>query len=118
LKALLGLGDLMTNVNMENRGQVANLPDRCVVETNALFSRDQVCPLSAGSLPAGLAALIQRHICNQEMIIEAALHQDKNLAFQAVFSDPSVHLPIDTSWDMFNELLHAGQEFLPGWVLD
>ena len=29
LKALLGLGDLVTNVNFENTGQIANLPVQC-----------------------------------------------------------------------------------------
>jgi len=118
IKALVGLGDLITNVNMENRGQIANLPAGCVVETNAHFSRDQVCPLSAGELPAGVASLIGRHVANQEMIIKAALHKDKELAFQAIFNDPSSDLPIDAAWEMFDCLLHAGQAYLPGWTLE
>jgi alpha-galactosidase len=48
IKALLGLGDIVTNVNAENQGQVANLPLRAVVETNACLSRDEVRPLAAG----------------------------------------------------------------------
>ena len=104
VRALLGLGDFVTNVNVFNQGQIANLPADVVVETNALFSRDRVQPLAAGSLPPGVHALISRHVANQEMIIEAALTQNKDLAFQAVFNDPTTNLPIDQAWQMFEEM--------------
>jgi alpha-galactosidase len=108
IKALLGLGDLVTNINMENVGQVSNLPLHAVVETNAHFSRDHVTPLSAGALPAGIAPLINQHSANQEIIIEAALTGNTDLAFQAFFNDPSNHLPLGDCWELFNKLLHAG----------
>ncbi len=104
VRALVGLGDFVTNVNMANRGQIANLPLDAVVETNAYFGRDRVQPLVAGVLPAGVHALVARHVANQEMIIEAALKRDLDLAFQAVFNDPTTNLPIDKAWEMFNEI--------------
>jgi len=104
IRALLGLEDFVTNVNMENLGQIPNLPLHSVVETNAFFSRNQVTPLAAGALVPGVQALVSRHIANQEMVIEAALKRDKNLAFQAVFNDPTTNLPIDKAWEMFNEI--------------
>ena len=107
IKALLGLGDLITNVNVENHGQIANLQQGVVVETNALFTRGEVRPLAAGSLPAGLAPLIQQHIADQELIIESALTGDKDLAFQAVYNDPANSLTLDQTWEMFNEMLAA-----------
>jgi alpha-galactosidase len=116
IKALLGLGDTVTNVNLENQGQVANLPLRAVVETNARFSRDEVRPLAAGALPPGLQSLMARHVSNQEMIIEAALTRDRELAFQAVLNDPTNCLPIDETWEMFNQMLQASRDFLPGWA--
>jgi galacturan 1,4-alpha-galacturonidase len=115
IKALLGLGELITNVNVENQGQIPNLPLRAVVETNAHFSRDEVRPISAGALPTGVQALIVRHVTNQELIIEAALTRDKDLAFQAVFNDLTNGLPLDEAWEMFNRLLQVSHEFLPGW---
>jgi alpha-galactosidase/6-phospho-beta-glucosidase family protein len=117
IQALLGLGDIVTNVNTENTGQVANLPLGAVVETNAHFSRNQVRPLAAGSLPLGLQPLIYRHVCNQELIVEAALTRNRDLAFQAVYNDPASGLPLDEAWEMFNAMLRASQEFLPGWNL-
>ena len=41
---------------------------------------------------------------HEEMIIEAALKRDQDLAFQAVFNDPTTRLPIDKAWAMFNEI--------------
>lgn len=104
IRALFGMEEFVTNVNMENQGQIGNLPLHAVVETNAHFSRNQVRPLMAGMLPPGVHAMVSRHVENQEAIIEAALRRDKDLAFQAIFNDPTTNLPIDRAWDMFNEI--------------
>ena len=104
LRALVGLGDIVTNVNLPNVGQVANLPLGAVVETNARFSRDAVQPLAAGSLPPGVHSLVARHVANQEMIVAGALARDKELIFQAIFADPTTNLPIDQAWRMFEEI--------------
>ena len=116
LRALLGLQDLVTNVNLENTGQIANAPLRAVVETNAIFSRDAIRPLAAGSLPAGVAPLINRHIANQEMIVEAALSSNIELAFQAIYNDPTNSLPLDECWQLFNQLLQANHELMPAFT--
>lgn len=115
IKALVGLGNLVTNVNVENQGQIPNLPLGAVVETNALFSRDEVRPLNAGALAPGLQPLLARHVSNQELIVEAALTCDRELAFQAVYNDPTNRLPLDESWTMFKRMLDASRPFLPGW---
>lgn len=112
--ALLGLGDMMTNCNLPNEGQIANLPLGAVVETNAYFARDSLRPIVAGALPPGVLNLVEPHVRNQEMIVEAALTHDADLAFQAVFSDPLTHLPIDRAWAMFREMLEANKPYLPG----
>jgi galacturan 1,4-alpha-galacturonidase len=118
IKALLGLGDFTTNVNVENHGQIPNLPLGVVVETNARFSRDTVTPLVAGELPLGLHSLVAQHIANQEMIVQAALTRDRDLAFQAVFNDPTNRLPLDETCQMFNEMLRASRDALPGWEIE
>ncbi|RPI92402.1 MAG: hypothetical protein EHM40_13105 [Chloroflexi bacterium] len=63
IRALLGLGDLVTNVNMENAGQISNAPLHAVVETNAYFSRAGVRPLSAGGVPGRARAAHQSTHC-------------------------------------------------------
>jgi alpha-galactosidase len=117
IRALVGLGDLVTNVNMENLGQISNLPLHAVVETNAYFSRSDVRPLRAGMLPAGLVPLINQHVANQELIVEAALTQNTDLAFQVFFNDPTNPLPIDTAWEFFNRMLQVNHEYLPAMAV-
>jgi alpha-galactosidase/6-phospho-beta-glucosidase family protein len=64
-------------------------------------------------LPAGIAALINQHSANQELIIEAGLTGNTDLAFQAFFNDPSNHLPLDDSWELFKKMLQLNREYLP-----
>ena len=116
LRALLGMQDLVTNVNLENIGQIANAPLHAVVETNAIFSHDAIRPLAAGSLPESLAPLINRHIANQEMIVGAALSANSDLTFQAIYNDPTNSLPLDESWQFFNQLMQANCETLPAFA--
>jgi galacturan 1,4-alpha-galacturonidase len=109
LCALLGMGGIVTNLNLENSGQIPNLPLHAVVETNAHIDAGRALPIVAGSLPPGLQPLIARHVANQELIVEAALTSNADLAFQAIYSDPTVNLPIDVAWGLFNDIgLPAG----------
>ncbi len=117
IKAIVGLGELNSNVNLSNRGQIANLPLGAVVETNAHFGRDEVRPLDAGSLPPGLATLIARHCADQEMVVDAALTKKPELAFQAVYGDPTNILDVDAAWEMFRRMIALNRVFLPGWKL-
>ena len=92
IKALVGLGDFVTNVNIPNVGQVPNNPLHAVVETNAYFSGDSVRPVFAGNVPNGINALVMRIIEEQEMVVEAALTGNYELAFTAFRNNPNVPL--------------------------
>lgn len=116
MAALLGIRDLRTNVNLPNIGQTEGLPRDAVVETNAWFTRDSVKPEISGRLPPGVEALTARIVACQEMIVEAGLTGNKELAFQAFLNDPLMSLTTDKARRMFNEMLRATREFLPkGW---
>ncbi len=90
LKALLGLGDIVTNVNLPNHGQMPDLPLDSVVETNAYFSKDSVQPVLAKGLPNPIRNLTLRHLLNQDGILEAALDRDLGKAFLIFQNDPQV----------------------------
>lgn len=91
LKALCGLKRVVSNVNIPNTyGQIQNLPKNAVVETNALFERDAVRPIYAGSIAEPILNLMTPHIHNHELILEAALTFDKDLVYQAFANDPLV----------------------------
>ncbi|WP_085522986.1 family 4 glycosyl hydrolase [Tuberibacillus sp. Marseille-P3662] len=115
LKALLGLGDLITNVNLPNTGQMPDLPHGSVVETNALFSYDSVRPLVAGKLPKPINNMVAHHVENQAITLEAGLKKDKKLGFQAFVQDPLVDLAPEQAEELFENMLINTSDYLPGW---
>ena len=91
IRALCGLERLISNVNIPNFAlQIPELPARTVVETNALFERDAIRPVFAGSLTEELQGLLRPHVENQDRILRAALTGDRELLYQAFFADPLV----------------------------
>ena len=117
IKALLGLGDLVSNVNMPNQGQVPDLPFGAVVETNAFFSRDRIDPLFAGEMPRAILPLITRHVLNQENTLAAALNCDRKLGFITFMNDPQLSsVPPEAGEKLFSDMLENQRAWLPeGW---
>ena len=115
IKALLGLGDLVSNVNMPNRGQVPDLPFGAVVETNAFFSRDRIDPLFAGETPRSILPLITRHVLNQENTLTAALTCDRKLGFTTFMNDPQLAAVSPAEGKkLFDDMLENQRPYLPG----
>jgi len=113
MKAILGLDTLVTNVNLPNMGQIPNLPMGAIVETNAVFTHDDVRPVYAGKLPSDLASIMTRHISNQELIVKAALEKDLNLAKRAFLNDPAVErLPQNKAEQLFDEMINNTKKYL------
>ena len=117
LKALLGLGDLVSNVNLPNRGQIPNLPLGSVVETNALFGLNRIEPVFAGPLPGNLLPLVARHVHNQENTLAAALACDRRLGFTTFMNDPQLAgVRAGDGQKLFDDMLENQREYLPkGW---
>ena len=114
LKAVLGLGDLVSNVNIPNRGQIPNLPLGAVVETNAFFGLDRIEPVYAGPMPASILPLVSRHIYNQENTLTAALTYDRKLGFAAFMNDPQLaSVTLDDGRKLFNDMLENQRAYLP-----
>ncbi|MGN0167106.1 MAG: alpha-glucosidase/alpha-galactosidase [Acetatifactor sp.] len=93
IKALCGLDRVVSNVNIPNRGrQIPNLPETAVVETNAVFERDVIRPVIAGSLPENVRQLILPHVENHERIMKVVLggNKDVDLIVEAFLNDPLV----------------------------
>ena len=114
LKAILGLGDLVSNVNIPNRGQIPNLPIGAVVETNALFGRDRIEPVFAGKMPSNILPLVARHIYNQENTLTAALRCDRGLGFTTFMNDPQMAaVTVKDGQKLFDDMLENQREYLP-----
>lgn len=118
MRALLGFGDLVTNVNIVNSGQIPNLPVGAVVETNAVFTSGKVTPVYSGSIPKEIYPLVSRVCTNQQLITDAGLRHDLNLAFNAFVNDPLVRLPIDKAGELFLRMLDNTKEYLKDYDLN
>lgn len=117
IKALLGLGDFITNVNIPNRGQMSGVPLGCIVETNSVFARDYLFPVMAGKLPDAVQSLVMRQVLNQETILQAALKRDKEMAFRAFINDPLVTIDLVSARKLFGEMLQNTGKYLSGWEI-
>ncbi len=112
IRALLGLHTMVTNVNLPNAGQISNLPLGVVVETNAVFSADNVAPVMSGDVPSTIYSLISRIVGEQECIVEAGLRRDLDMAYNAVICDPLVTVDRAESKKMFDEMVENTKKYL------
>lgn len=120
IKALLGLGRQVSNVNIPNTaGQIPNLPASAVVETNALFDKDHIYPVAAGALPASIRALILPHVENHERILKAAFLCDREMVVEAFLHDPLIrgqHIKEADVRALVTDMIHNTMAYLPkGW---
>ncbi len=121
IKALLGIGRVISNVNNPNHGQIANLPFGTVVETNAIFSRNSIKAVMVGNVPDKILELLQPHVRNQDYILQAAFDCDKDLVLKAFQNDPLVkaaNLSIEQITTLMNTMLINTKKYLPDrWKL-
>lgn len=115
MKALLGLGHVVTNANVVNRGQMKELPQGMVVETNCRFDAAGVQPLPAKPLPAGAAALVQQNATNIEDLYDAIRRRDMNDIFEVFLRQPlSGRLGLNEGRALFGQMLAAtADQLLP-----
>ena len=110
--SLLGLCDLVTNVNIPNRGQIPNLPIGAVVESNATFRADSLNPVFAGNVPASILPLVSRVCAEQEMVFEGIKERNVHKIFAAFVNDPLVTCGIDDAKKLFIEMCEKTKEYL------
>lgn len=113
IKALLGLGNLVTNCNVINHGQVKGLPLGSVVESNALFRNDRVEPIFSGSLPLAVTYMTCEHINKNNLVMEAYRKKDLSYALRAIQMDPlTAHLSEADIKAMFDTMIQNTKDYL------
>ena len=112
MRALLGLEDYVTNVNIPNVGQIPNLPLGAIVETNAIFRDDSIMPTNAGAVPDGVWSLVARIADAQLLVAEAGRTRNLELAFRAFVNDPLVSLDLSTARALFCEMVENTKKYL------
>ncbi len=112
MRAILGLCNLVTNVNIPNVGQIPNLPMGAVVETNAVFSDDSVTPVFAGEIPSEIYPLVARVCGEQEEVSAAIAERDLGRIFNAFASDPLTTCSYDEAKALFKEMVENTKNYL------
>ncbi len=104
--------------NVQNRGNITNLPDECVVEIPGYVDKTGINMPVIGDLPMACAATCSASARVQEMGMEAAVHGDVTLLKQAMLHDPltgAVCNPEEV-WQMTDEMLVAQADWLPNYA--
>jgi alpha-galactosidase len=99
-------------VNIENKGAVPNLPSYANLEIEGVTDSRGVRGVYAGEAPLSLMGLMTKRIAWQELVADAAVKGDRNLALQAVMLDEMAILP-EKAEAMLDELLAASRPMLP-----
>lgn len=113
LMAALSSGpQLITHVNVPNRGAMADLPAETIVEVPAIINRSGIFPLSMADLPPGAAYEVCRVAGQIELTVEAALTGDRALARMVLAADALVG-SLELADAMLDEMLHLQAAYLP-----
>lgn len=99
-------------VNVRNAGAIPNLPAETIVELPGLVSGAGVRGIQLDPLPAPIAELCRREAALVELVVEAAVTGDRELALQALLLDPMIN---DTrrARAILDDYLEAFAEYLP-----
>lgn len=113
MKALLGFGTMVSNVNLPNTGQMPQMPLGSIVETNCIFSNDQVKPVISRELPVAVANLVYRNCVNIDTTYEGIKERDLNKLYIAFANQPLCnHLTMQESKELFKEMCYNTREYL------
>jgi alpha-galactosidase len=113
ITALATGGSYAGIMNLPNTGQVPCLPAGAVVETLGEVADGTARGLPTGELPPAIAAILQRHVTNQELTVAAALAGSRALASQALLGDPLCPPDVEAAARMLEEMLAANRSHLP-----
>ncbi len=116
IKAILGLGRFVSNVNIPNTyGQIPNLPRETVVETNAVFAKDSIKPVVAGMLKDDIRMLILPHAINQDRILRAAVNCEFEPALCAMMEDANMSAKCtkEQAEELLKDMINATKKYLP-----
>jgi len=99
-------------VNIPNEGAIPNLPSHAIVEIEAVTNSRGVRPVVMGAAPPFLKGILEKRFAWQELVVDAGVKGDRNLALQALMVDEMAIIP-EKAEKMLDELLVASKELLP-----
>jgi 6-phospho-beta-glucosidase len=99
-------------VNVRNNGAVKDWPADWVLELPAKVDKRGVHPLHAEPLPAACFGLIAQVKMYELLTVEAAVHGDRNAAYQALLAHP-LGPKADQVQAVLGDMLETNQQWLP-----
>jgi alpha-galactosidase len=91
-------------VTLPNRGFLPNVVDGAIVEVGALADGDGIHPETMPPVADAIAGHIATQVALQDLIVQAALTADRELAVRAVIEDPASPADEGACRAMFGEL--------------
>lgn len=111
--AVLGLGKVVSNVNMPNRGQMPDMPLGMIVETNCVFDDNSVKPVVANKLPLAVTNLIYRNGMNIETCYHGIKTRNLDEIFASFVNQPLCsRLSVEQARELFGKMLKATAPYL------
>ncbi len=100
-------------VNVANRGFIPDVAEGAIVEVGATVDGDGIHPDTMAPLGEPLAGWVATQTAIQDLVVEAALTGDPEIAFEAVRADPTSPPDPDACRRMFDELRTLQADQLP-----
>ena len=100
-------------VNVPNEGYLPDVADGAIVEVGATVDGDGIHPEHMAPLGEPLAGWVRTQTDLQDMVVDAALTHDADLAFRAFSEDPASPPDPRSCRAAFDELRRLQEELLP-----
>jgi len=105
-------GQYELSVNIPNTdGLIEEIPRDLVIEGPAIVDRKGVHGIKLKNVPKGIAALWRNQASVQDLVVEAALTQSKEVALQALLVDPVVDSAHNAE-QILEEMLRLQKEYI------
>jgi 6-phospho-beta-glucosidase len=99
-------------INVAHRGTVPGWPDDWVLEMPCQVNKSGIVPLPAEPLPPVCYGLVSQIKMYEILTVEAAVHGDKDAAFQAILTHP-LGPPADKISTVLDDMLETNKAWLP-----
>jgi alpha-galactosidase len=99
-------------LNLPNKGYISNLPEGAIVEVPAVVSAHGAHGIAVGALPQSIAELCRRQITIADLVVEASVKGDRQMALEALALDPMVDDP-QVARSLLEDYLETFREYLP-----
>ena len=104
-------------VNVPHRGAVKGWPEDWVLEMPCKVDAKGIHPLPAEPLPLSAFGLLSQIKAYELLTVEAAVHGDRNAAYQALLTHP-LGPSADKVGDVLDDLLQTNNKYLPQFSID